>query len=207
MFVGNVEIADFAAHKRVKSKEQFAKASLRDCAFIGAFSAESSISTLRGLVEVKNLTQEDRVFTRDNGFQKVKFVGKRDIQENHKGSVRVLANSIAKSVPCKDVNLSHDQHVLLACAGADNFSDESLVVCSDLVKQGQFTIVEDVVTCEYVIELERDEILLVDGLWVSTSLRETKVSSPILSHNVIALAEVSEPETVLGARPISSFKE
>ena len=204
MFEGNVTIADFAQRKLATSRKKEVSAQSRSGTYVGAFAKDCSISTSRGLVAVGELQLTDRIFTRDNGFQNIKFVGKRIVNDNSlTETVRILAHSIAPSVPMRDVTLSTDQYVLMTDPQHGGFNTEKLVRCQDLLQQSSNCFVQDHVEAHYVIELDRDEVILVDGMWVSTTLRVQETLAPIAVKTATALAEVYEEAAMLGARPIA----
>lgn len=208
MFEGNVTIGDFAQHKRVTSLTNKEATQSRSGAYIGAFAKDCMISTLRGLVAVGELQSSDLIFTRDNGFQTIKFVGKRNVDEiSLTGSVRIRAHSMAPSVPTRDVTLSADQHVLMTDHQQCAFNTEKLVICRDLLQQNSNCFQSDHVEAAYVIELDRDEVILVDGLWVSTTLRVQATITPSRVKTNTALAEVLEEAASVGARPIARLKQ
>ncbi len=133
MFERNVIIADFDQHKLARARKNKARVASRSASYIGCFHQDAMVSTTRGRVAVKDLCETDRVFTRDNGFQPIKFLGQQySSGEQTVASVKIAAHAIAPSMPSVDVVLSSDQHVLLVTPSQSEFGNEQLVHCFEV---------------------------------------------------------------------------
>lgn len=204
MFERNVIIADFDQHKLARARKNKARVASRSASYIGCFHQDAMVSTTRGRVAVKDLCETDRVFTRDNGFQPIKFLGQQHSSgEQTVASVKIAAHAIAPSMPSVDVVLSSDQHVLLVTPSQSDFGSEQLVPCQDLLATTTGLASQGSETCDYIVALERDEIILVDGLWVSTSLVMREMEEPLLYRASNSTMVDVEQTGVVGARPLT----
>ena len=137
------------------------------------FRAGTRIRTLRGDVQVEELSEGDAVLTIDGSYRAVKWIGHRSIDCCRSPSpqqvwpVRILRDAFAPGVPRHDLDLSPDHAVLV---------DDVLVPAKYLVN-GETIIQVPVDTVRYChVALDRHDVLLAEALPVESYL-DTGVSA------------------------------
>jgi len=139
------------------------------------FTPGSMITTQRGELQVEHLAAGDRVVTRDNGIQTVRWVGKtqmflHDFQaEPHLLPVLIRQNSLGKGLPERDMMVSPNHRILVANEkSALRFADrEVLVAAKHLTSQGVHTVQSSGTTYIHFM-CDRHEVVLADGVWTES---------------------------------------
>ena len=137
------------------------------------FRAGTRIHTLRGDVQVEELSEGDAVLTIDGSYRAVKWIGHRSIDccrhpaPHQVWPVRIRRGAFAPGVPARDLDVSPDHAVLV---------DDVLVPAKYLVN-GETIIQVPVDTVRYFhVALDRHDVLLAEGLAVESYL-DTGVSA------------------------------
>jgi hypothetical protein len=152
---------------------------------IPCFTPDSRVATERGLCAVRDLTQGTRVVTRDNGLQRVLWIGQRRFGWRALGlnpllrPVRIAAGALGGGLPERDMLVSPN-HRFLTRLPNDGASGECLSMAQKLVGlDGVSTVACPGV--DYVqILFERHELILADGCW-SESFQPTRMTLPALA--------------------------
>lgn len=139
------------------------------------FTPGAMITTQRGPCPVEHLVVGDRVITRDNGIQPVRWVGKtqmfiHDFQaEPHLLPIFVRRGALGKDLPERDMMLSPNHRVLVTSARTTlRHSDrEVLVAAKHLTSQGVHTVQSSGTTYIHFM-CDRHEIVLADGIWTES---------------------------------------
>ena len=90
-----------------------------DDALIPCFARGTNILTKTGAVPVELLQIGDWVFTRDNGFKQIRWLGSATVNKSallaneNIRPVRIQAGSLGKGVPCDDLTVSPQHRVLM----------------------------------------------------------------------------------------------
>lgn len=135
---------------------------------IPCFTAGTRIATPKGAVPVETLKPGDKVLTRDNGFQPIKWVGSRALTANAMKAnpklrpVRFAPGAFANAEP---VLFSQQHGVLMRDVGAGK---EYLVRAVHLakLKGGAVRIAEGIKSITYVhLLFDAHQIVLSDGIW------------------------------------------
>jgi hypothetical protein len=157
-------------------------------AAIPCFTERSAIATRTGQKLVSELAAGDEVLTRDNGLQKVRWVGRRRFGWRALGlnpmlrPICIAAGAIgASNTPDRDLIVSPNHKLLIATNG-----DERLIAASSLLGNAGVTRLARPEVCYYQVMCEAHELLLVDNCW-SESYR------PCLS-GLSALDEIARSE-------------
>ncbi len=136
------------------------------------FTPGTMVATDMGERRIETLQPGDRVITRDNGFQQIRWVGSR-VLERHAGTrallrpVHIKANALGDRLPERDIVLSPNHRVLWQRSNMLLFSghNEVLAAAKSLVGQPGITQ-ESVNEVTYIhILFDRHEIVLADGMW------------------------------------------
>jgi hypothetical protein len=139
------------------------------------FTPGAMVTTQRGEVPIQHLETDDRVVTRDNGMQPVRWVGKtqmflQDFQaEPHLLPVLVRQGSLGKGLPERDMMVSPNHRILVANERTSlRFAQgEVLVAAKHLSVAGVHTVQSSGTTYIHFL-CDRHEVVLVDGIWTES---------------------------------------
>jgi hypothetical protein len=140
---------------------------------IPCFTLGTYIATPRGGVLVEDLKVGDRVVTRDNGLQRIKWVGKKRLDHMQLKTlptlrpVQISAGTLGDNVPDRDMRVSPAHRMLLASKVAQLYFGQSevLVPAKHMIDIDGVDIAE-VPYITYVHFLcDNHELVLADGAW------------------------------------------
>lgn len=139
------------------------------------FTPGTMVTTHRGELPIQLLSVGDRVITRDNGIQEVRWVGKtqmflQDFQADpHLLPVFIRQGSFGKGLPERDMMVSPNHRILVANERASvRFADrEVLVAAKHLTAQGVHTVQSSGTTYIHFM-CDRHEVVLTDGIWTES---------------------------------------
>jgi hypothetical protein len=139
------------------------------------FTPGSRIATHRGELPIESLSAGDRVITRDNGIQTIRWVGKtqmflQDFQaEPHLLPVFIRQGALGKGLPERDMMVSPNHRILVANERTSiRFAErEVLVAAKHLVSQGVHTVQSSGTTYIHFM-CDRHEVVLCDGVWTES---------------------------------------
>jgi hypothetical protein len=139
------------------------------------FTPGTLITTHRGEVPVDMIAVGDRVVTRDNGIQTVRWLGKtqmylQDFQmEPHLLPVFIQQGSLGKGLPERDMMVSPNHRILVQSARSSLKYEERevLVAAKHLAAQGVHTVQSS--GTKYIhFMCDRHEVVLSNGVWTET---------------------------------------
>jgi hypothetical protein len=139
---------------------------LSDFVYI-CFTPGARIATAAGEIPVERLQVGDRVVTRDNGLQAIRWIGQRSIQRPTEMPVRVRAGAFGGGVPERDLVLSANHRILMADAATRLAlgTPEVLVAAKHLAGRPDIVrITPGRVTFIHLL-FDRHEVILANGLW------------------------------------------
>lgn len=140
---------------------------------VPCFLAGTRILTRAGEVSVEDLRENDRVLTRDNGFQPVKWVGEslfcREILRgsSHLQPILIKAGALGNGVPATDLFVSPEHQMLLTRRSGllEADADEALISAKSLLSvAGVCSAPRTQVRFVHLL-FEGHEIVLADGAW------------------------------------------
>lgn len=139
------------------------------------FTPGTMVTTQRGECPVQHLVAGDRVITRDNGIQPVRWVGKtqmflHDFQADpHLLPVFIRQGSLGKGLPERDMMVSPNHRILVANERSTLRSGERevLVAAKHLTTQGAQTVQSSGTTYIHFM-CDRHEVVLADGIWTES---------------------------------------
>lgn len=136
----------------------------------------TTIATAKGERLVEELTVGDRIITRDNGIQKVAWVGhkpmsgKQMVQNSHLKPTLIKAEALGNGLPENDMMVSPNRRVLVASNLTQLYFEESEVLAAAkhmVGAKGIHTI--NVMQATYVhFMFERQEVVLSNGAWTES---------------------------------------
>ena len=137
------------------------------------FAPGSLIATMRGEIPVEQLREGDRVITRDNGMQELRWIGRRDLSPKdlatipHLQPVLVRAGALGQDLPHADLVVSPQHRMLIRSDRASLLYEESevLVAAKDLVGMpGVERLNNRKVTYLHLL-FDQHEVILANGAW------------------------------------------
>jgi len=147
--------------------------------FVPCFTAGTMIATRNGEVPVEALTVGDEVVTRDNGFQKLRWIGACTLSAESlrksptKRPVRVKKDAFGPGMPARDTEFSPNHRLLLTRSDtAMLFGDtEVLAAAKHLTRRAGVAPGDGAAQVTYVhLLFDRHEAVLSEGLWSESFL-------------------------------------
>lgn len=141
--------------------------------FVPCFTAGSLIATPRGERPVEDLRPGDRVITRDNGLQKICWVGRRDLSRGDLAAlpdlqpILIRAGALSRGMPERDLLVSPNHRMLVASERAEVMFGEREVLVAAKHLTGLDGIDRAPRTAVSYVHLmfSRHEVILADGAW------------------------------------------
>ncbi|GGW21874.1 hypothetical protein GCM10011452_03960 [Gemmobacter lanyuensis] len=143
---------------------------------IPCFTPGTLIATPRGEIPVEQLQAGDRVITRDNGIQQVRWVGQKqlswaDLSLNpHLKPILIRKGSLGNGLPEQDMMVSPNHRVLVANDRTALYFDEHevLVAAKHLVAGRGVHEVDSMGTTYIHFMFDRHEVVLSNGAWTES---------------------------------------
>ena len=143
---------------------------------VPCFTPGTLIATPRGEVPVETLKVGDRIITRDNGLQEIRWVGRRDMTAAdfavapHLRPVLIRKGSLGSGLPERDMLVSPNHRVLVANDRTALYFDEHevLVSAKHLVAGDMIKPVASSGTAYIHFMCDRHEVVLSNGAWTET---------------------------------------
>jgi hypothetical protein len=140
---------------------------------IPCFTPGTYIATPRGAVLVETLQVGDRVITRDNGIQRIEWVGKKRLDHMQlkrlKGlrPVQIDAGALGKNVPDRNMLVSPAHRMLVVSKVAQLYFGQSevLVAAKDMCEMPGVRVAETPYVTYVHFLCENHELVLADGAW------------------------------------------
>ncbi|MEM8578249.1 MAG: Hint domain-containing protein [Pseudomonadota bacterium] len=155
---------------------QFANINFSDIEAIICFTPGTRIATKRGEVRVEDLREGDGVFTRDNGIQPVRWVGRRDLSGGELSAipsfqpVLIRHGALGRGLPERDMLVSPNHRMLIASDLAEVMFEEREVLVAakhltgldgvDQVQAGGVSYIH--------LMFDAHEVILADGTWTES---------------------------------------
>lgn len=143
---------------------------------VPCFTPGTLIATPRGEIPVEDLKAGDRVITRDNGIQQIRWVGAKkmtwaDLSLNpHLKPVLIRKGSLGNGLPERDMMVSPNHRVLVANDRTALYFDEHevLVAAKHLVAGKGVHEVDSMGTTYLHFMFDRHEVVLSNGAWTES---------------------------------------
>ncbi len=142
------------------------------CIHVPCFATGTLIATAEGLKPVEVIRVGDRVLTRDDGYQEVRWAGQRvldaeELAENPAFvSVMIKAGALGNDLPRRDLRVSPGHRMLISGIHAEMMFGERdvLVAASDLVGQPGIGFDKRPVTYVHIM-FDRHQVIDSEGSW------------------------------------------
>ncbi|MBY6200072.1 Hint domain-containing protein [Maritalea mobilis] len=143
---------------------------------IPCFTPGAMIATPHGEVPVETLRQGDKVLTRDNGIQEIRWIGSRTLTRPelltapNLRPILIKAGSLGDGLPERDMLVSPQHRVLAAGQATQLYFAESevLVAAKHLVGMEGIQQIDTMRTTYVHFMFDRHEVVLSDGAWTES---------------------------------------
>ncbi len=143
---------------------------------IPCFTPGVLVATPKGEVPVETLREGDKIITRDNGIQEIRWVGAKtlswsDLTANpHLRPVLIRQGSLGNGLPERDMMVSPNHRMLVANDRTQLYFDEHevLVAAKHLVGGRGIQSVEAIGATYIHFMFDRHEVVLADGAWTES---------------------------------------
>jgi len=143
---------------------------------IPCFTPGSLVATERGDIAVETLCESDLVLTRDNGYQPIRWVGRRDLTvlelflHETLRPVMIRKGALGPDSPVRDMMVSPQHRMLIEGAPAEMYFGEAEVLVAATHMVGQIGIERAFPKGVSYLHLlfDHHEILCVDGVWTES---------------------------------------
>ena len=140
---------------------------------IPCFTPGIRIATPRGEVSVESLSVGDRVITRDNGLQVIRWIGRRDLTATdfmtnpHLWPIRISKGALGNDLPERDMMVSPNHRMLVANDKTVLYFEESEVLVAAKHLTGLPGVIRTSAGNLTYIHLmfDQHEVILSDGTW------------------------------------------
>jgi len=143
------------------------------------FVSGTLISTPRGDIAIEDLSADDLVLTRDNGFQAIKWCGARKL--SHKSlaftpallPIKISAGALGPELPCTDLFVSPQHRVLLSSKISERMFNkpEVLVAAKHLLElEGLQTATQETSVTYHHLLFDTHQIVKSNGMWTESLL-------------------------------------
>ena len=155
---------------------EFANINFTDIEKIICFTPGTAIATARGEMPVEALRPGDKVMTRDNGLQELRWIGQRALSRAEMEiipafcPVLIRKGALVHGLPERDMRVSPNHRMLIASPDAALLFEDSevLVAAKHLVgKPGIERVIPDAVTYVHIM-CRHHEVILADGAWTES---------------------------------------
>jgi Ca2+-binding RTX toxin-like protein len=144
--------------------------------FVICFTPGTAIATPQGEVAAETLKEGDRVFTRDNGVQKIRWVGQKDLTEidfarqESLAPVLIQKGALGNGLPERDLMVSPQHRVLLSSERAQLYFEEREVLSPaiHLVGMPGISKARPAQTSYIHFLCDNHEVVLSNGAWTET---------------------------------------
>ncbi|PZQ99670.1 MAG: type I secretion protein [Cereibacter sphaeroides] len=143
---------------------------------VPCFTPGTVIATPRGEVPVEDLVPGDRVITRDNGLQEIRWTGRKTLtwqqlaSNGHIRPILIRQGSLGHDLPERDMMVSPNHRMLVANERTALYFDEHevLVAAKHLINNRDIKEVQSLGTTYLHIMFDRHEVVLANGAWTES---------------------------------------
>ncbi len=143
---------------------------------VPCFTPGTRIATARGEVAVEALSVGDKIITRDNGLQEIRWIGRYAYSSGdldaaaHLRPIRICKGALGNDLPERDMMVSPNHRILVSNDKTALYFEESevLVAAKHLTGLTGVHPVSDVQTTYIHLMLDAHEVVLSDGTWTES---------------------------------------
>ncbi len=186
MDIGDSTLQNFTFGARENTDEEFMKYFNGQIDYVALYDGEivvvpcftpgTLIATPDGERAVEDLEVGDRVITRDNGIQPIRWIGRRDLDvaelasASHLRPVRIAAGALGQGLPEQDMMVSPNHRVLVSNDRTALYFEERevLVAAKHLVGMQGIDIVDEPSVTYIHFMFDQHEVVLSNGAWTES---------------------------------------
>jgi len=143
---------------------------------VACFTPGTAIATAKGERRVENLRIGDRIITRDNGIQEIRWAGRKDMSSSslianpHLQPIVIRAGAMGDGVPERDLLVSPNHRCLVASEKSQLHFDERevLAAAKHLIGSKGIETVKVRKTSYIHFMFDHHEVVLSDGAWTES---------------------------------------
>ena len=143
---------------------------------IPCFTPGTAIATPRGERLVEELREGDRIITRDNGIQEIRWIGRKEITGKalmaapHLRPVLIKAGALGNGLPERDIVVSPNHRMLVSNDRTQLYFEESevLAAAKHLVGAPGINVIDVIQTTYIHFMFDRHEVVLSNGAWTES---------------------------------------
>jgi Ca2+-binding RTX toxin-like protein len=143
---------------------------------VPCFTPGTTIATPKGERLVEDLQEGDRIITRDNGIQEIRWVGRKEmsgkalVASPHLKPILVRAGSLGNGLPERDMLVSPNHRMLVASEKTQLYFEERevLAAAKHLVGSEGIHAVDVMGTAYIHFMFDRHEVVLSNGAWTES---------------------------------------
>lgn len=143
---------------------------------VPCFTPDTLIATPRGERKVSDLVAGDRIITRDNGMQEIRWIGRKDVgreamtAERRLRPVLIRRGALGNGLPERDMMVSPNHRVLIVNDRAQFFFEEReiLVPAKHLLGRPGIEIAGCAPVSYMHLMFDHHEVVLSDGVWTES---------------------------------------
>ncbi|UWR28140.1 Hint domain-containing protein [Sulfitobacter sp. S223] len=143
---------------------------------VPCFTPGTLIATPKGERKVEELEVGDRIITRDNGMQVIRWIGRREMsgeelaEKEHLRPILIRQGALGNDLPERDMMVSPQHRVLVANDKTALYFEERevLVAAKHLTDIDGIDVVEVSQTSYIHIMFDQHEVILSDGIWTES---------------------------------------
>ena len=143
---------------------------------VPCFTPGTAIATPKGERLVEELRVGDRIITRDNGIQEIRWVGRKDVSGRdliatpHLKPIMIRAGALGNGLPERDMMVSPNHRILVSNDRTQLYFEESEVLAAAKHLIGSAGIYAlDVMQTSYIhFMFDRHEVVLSNGAWTES---------------------------------------
>lgn len=143
---------------------------------IPCFTPGSRIVTASGEVAVEDLRVGDLVQTRDNGLQRLRWIGRREVSASELAAqpnfapIRIARHALGPDLPERDMMVSPQHRMLMTGPRAEVFFAESevLIAATHLTRLPGITQFTPDGVCYIHLLFDHHELIMADGVWTES---------------------------------------
>jgi hypothetical protein len=143
---------------------------------IPCFTPGTSIATPRGERLVEELREGDKIITRDNGIQEIRWIGKRGLDwaglaaNPHLKPVLIEKGALGNGLPERDIMVSPQHRFLVVNERTQLYFDEHevLVAAKHLINNRHIRQIDSVGLTYVHFMCDRHQVVLANGAWTET---------------------------------------
>jgi hypothetical protein len=143
---------------------------------VPCFTPGTLIATPRGEVPVEDLVPGDRMVTRDNGLQDIRWIGRRTLDwtalvgNPHLRPILIRQGSLGHDLPEHDMMVSPNHRILVTNERTSLMFNENevLVAAKHLIDHHDVKAVDSLGTTYLHVMCDRHEVVLANGIWTES---------------------------------------